>query len=225
MGRYCTHGMTELALRAFLTLFVVIDPVGIAPVFLGLAGGRPDAEQARIARKAVVVAGVVLFGFATFGGFLLGKLGISIDALRIAGGILLFRIAVGMVLAAPHQRETIEEEQEARSREDVSVFPLAIPLIAGPGAMASLLVLVGHAGPDARGLAVVLAMTAVVLGLTWLALRLAVPLGRVLRLTGVNVVTRVLGVLLSALAVQYVADGVRTLLGSAVSLGSGSLPM
>jgi multiple antibiotic resistance protein len=217
--------MTELALRAFLTLFVVIDPVGIAPVFLGLAGGRPDAEQARIARKAVAVAGVVLFGFATSGSWLLGTLGISIDALRIAGGILLFRIAVGMVLAAPHQRETPEEEQEARSREDVSVFPLAIPLIAGPGAMASLMVLVGQAGPDAGGLAVVFAMTAVVLGLTWLALRLAVPLGRVLRLTGVNVVTRVLGVLLAALAVQYVADGVRALLGSGGSLGSRPLPM
>jgi multiple antibiotic resistance protein len=87
------------------------------------------------------------------------------------------------------------------------------------------MVLVGHAGPDPRGLAVVFAMTAVVLGLTWLALRLAVPLGRVLRLTGVNVVTRVLGVLLAALAVQYVADGVRTLLGSGGSLGSRPLPM
>ena len=201
--------MTELALRAFLTLFVVVDPVGIAPVFLGLVGERERAEQKRVARRAVTVAGLVLFGFALGGDWLLGKLDISIDAFRIAGGILLFRIAVGMVLAAPNQRETVEEEEEARSRADVSVFPLAIPLIAGPGALASLMILVGHADADPRALAVVFAMTAVVLALTWLALRLAAPLGRVLRRTGVNVVTRVLGVLLSALAVQYVADGVR----------------
>ena len=201
--------MSELALRAFMTLFVVIDPVGMAPVFLGLVGERSLAEQKRVARKAVTVAGVVLLGFATLGDFVLDKLGISIDAFRIAGGVLLFRISVGMVLAAPHQRETEEEEEEARSREDVSVFPLAIPLIAGPGAMASLLILIGQAGTDVRKLGVVFAMMALVLGLTWLALRLSGQLGRVLRRTGANVVTRVLGVLLAALAVQYVADGIR----------------
>ena len=116
-----------------------------------------------------------------------------------------------MVLAA-HERETREEEEEARERADVSVFPLAIPLIAGPGAMASTMILVGQAGSDPRGLAVVFAMAAAVLALTWAALRLASPLGRALRRTGVNVVTRVLGVLLAALAVQYVADGIRGLL-------------
>jgi multiple antibiotic resistance protein len=203
--------MTELALRSFLTLFVVVDPVGIAPAFLALVGERPGAEQKRVARKAIAVAGAVLFGFALGGDFLLGHLGISIDAFRIAGGVLLFRIAVGMVLAS-HERETVEEEEEARSRQDVSVFPLAIPLIAGPGAMASLLILVGQAKGDASKLAAVFGMTALVLGLTWLALRLSGQLGRVLRRTGVNVVTRVLGVLLAALAVQYVADGVRGLM-------------
>jgi multiple antibiotic resistance protein len=203
--------MTELALRAFLTLFVVVDPVGIAPVFLALAGGRPAREQARIARRAVLVGGGVLLFFAVAGPWLLGRLGISMDAFRVAGGILLFRIAVGMVLAA-HERETAEEEAEARERADVSVFPLAIPLIAGPGAMASTMILVGQAGPDPQQLGLVLAMAAAVLALTWVALRLAAPLGRVLRRTGVNVVTRVLGVLLAALAVQYVADGVRGLL-------------
>ena len=122
-------------------------------------------------------AGGVLFFFALGGPWLLGKLGISMDAFRIAGGILLFRIAVGMVLAA-HERETREEEEEARSRADVSVFPLAIPLIAGPGAMASTMILVGQAGSDPRRLAAVFAMAAAVLALTWLALRLASPLGR-----------------------------------------------
>lgn len=203
--------MSEIALRAFLTLFVVVDPVGIAAVFLGLAGARSAGEQARVARKAVVVAGAVLFGFALGGAWLLDQLGISMDAFRVAGGILLFRIAVGMVLAAPHERETREEEEEARSRADVSVFPLAIPLIAGPGALASTMILVGQAEGDAWRLAIVFAMAAAVLALTWLALRLASPLGRALGRTGVNVVTRVLGVLLAALAVQYVADGVRGL--------------
>lgn len=108
--------MLELALRAFLTLFVVVDPVGIAPVFLGLVGGRSPEAQARIARKAVAVAGGVLFGFAIGGAWLLAQLGISIDAFRVAGGILLFRIAFGMVLAAPHERETAEEQEEARAR-------------------------------------------------------------------------------------------------------------
>lgn len=205
--------MLELALRAFLTLLVVVDPVGIAPVYLGLVGGRPRAEQAKVARKAVTVAGVVLFGFGLGGDWLLRQLGISLDAFRVAGGILLFRIAFGMVLAAPHERETEEEEEEARSRSDVSVFPLAIPLIAGPGALASLMILVGQARSEPRGLAVVFAMAALVLALTWLALRLAAPLGRALGRTGVNVVTRVLGVLLAALAVQYIADGARGLLG------------
>ena len=119
-----------------------------------------------------------------------------------------------MVLAAPHERERPEEEEEARERADVSVFPLAIPLIAGPGAMASLVILVGQAGTDPRRLAIVFAMAAVVLVLTWVALRLSATLGRVLRRTGVNVVTRVLGVLLAALAVQYVSDGVRGLLAA-----------
>lgn len=215
--------MTELALGAFLTLFVVMDPVGVAPMFLALVGDRPRAEQRRVARKAVLVAGIVLFGFAFAGGSLLRTLGISIDAFRIAGGILLFRIAVGMVLAAPHQRETEEEERESRARADVSVFPLAIPLIAGPGALASMMILVGQAGADARRLTLVLAMAAVVLGLTWIALWLAEPLGRALGRTGVNVVTRVLGVLLAALAVQYVADGVRAFLS--IGPAASRLPM
>ena len=202
--------MSELALRAFLTLFVV-DPVGIAPVFIGLAGGRPSEERRRIARNAVSVAGILLLGFALFGSWLFERLGISMDAFRIAGGVLLFRIAVGMVLAA-HERETREEEEEARARHDVSVFPLAIPLIAGPGALASVMILVAQAGADLRRQLVVVAMAALVLLLTWLALRLSALLGRLLHRTGVNVVTRVLGVLLAALAVQYVADGVRGLL-------------
>ena len=204
--------MTALALKAFLTLFVVMDPVGLAPVFLALAGGRPPSEQRRIARKSILVAGGLLVAFGAGGAWLLERLGISMDAFRVAGGILLFLIAVDMVLAQ-HERETKAEEEESRSRSDISVFPLAIPMIAGPGTLASVMILVTEARPYPLGLVLVLGTAAIVLSLGYVALRLARPLGRLLGQTGVNVVTRVLGVLLAALAVQYVADGAKGLLG------------
>ncbi|MBI3932128.1 MAG: MarC family protein [Acidobacteria bacterium] len=205
--------LAALGVKSFLTMLVVIDPVGVVPVFVGLSGGRSPEDSRRVARRAVLVAGGVLASFAVGGAWLLAHLGISMDAFRIAGGILLFRIAVGMVLAQ-RERETEEEAAEARNRADISVFPLAIPLIAGPGALASVMILAGESRPHRLGLALVLATTAVVLGLCYAALRLAVPLGRILGQTGVNVITRVLGVLLAALAVQYVADGVRGLLAA-----------
>ena len=204
--------MQGLVLKAFLTLFVVMDPIGLAPIFLGLAGNRSPAELKRIAAKAVLVAGGLLATFGVAGARLLQHLGISMDAFRVAGGILLFLIAVDMVLAQ-NERETEEEEAEAHSRADISVFPLAIPMIAGPGTLASLMILASEAQPRRFGLALVLGMAALVLLMSYVALRLAASVARVLGRTGVNVVTRVLGVLLSALAVQYVADGARALLG------------
>jgi multiple antibiotic resistance protein len=210
-----TTAAISLAVRSFLTLLVVMDPVGVSPVFLALAGNRAPSERQRIARKAICVAGGLLVAFAVGGAWLLGHLGISMDAFRIAGGILLFRIAVDMVLGQ-HERETEEEEAEARARPDISVFPLAIPLIAGPGSLASIMILAGEAHGQSLGLEIVLAMAAVVLLLCYCALRLSSLLGRLLGQTGVNVITRVLGVLLAALAVQYVADGVRGLLAASV---------
>jgi len=153
--------------------------------------------------------------FAVAGAWLLEHLGISFGAFRVAGGVLLFRIAIGMVFAQ-HERETPEEQAESRTRADITVFPLAIPMIAGPGTLASVMILAGQAHTIPFGLVLVLSTAAVVLGFCYGALRLAGPLGRLLGQTGVNVVTRVLGVLLAALAVQYVADGCRSLL----SLGS-----
>lgn len=205
--------MTGFAIRSFLTLLVVVDPVGLVPMFLALCGGRESEEQRRVASRAIGVAGAVLLIFAVAGTWVLRRLGISLDAFRVAGGILLFWIAVRMVFAE-HERETRAEQEEALSRSDVSVFPLAIPIIAGPGALASVMILVGEARSVRLGLVVVLAMTAVVLTLSYLALRLAGPLGRVLGRTGINVVTRVLGILLAALAVQYAADGVAGLMRS-----------
>jgi multiple antibiotic resistance protein len=196
--------------RALLTLVVVVDPVGLAPVFVGLVGDRPARERAAIARRAVATALGILLAFAIAGSPLLRQLGISIDAFRVAGGLLLFRIAVGMVFAQ-HERETPEEKAEARVRNDVSVFPLAIPLIAGPGAMASVMILAGEAGRVPFGTPLLLAIIVFVVASAGLAFRLSGPLAAALGQTGVNVVTRVLGVLLAALAVQYVGDGVRGL--------------
>ena len=199
--------MILLAAKALLTLFVVMDPVGLAPVFIALAGNNSPAEQRRMAQRAVLIAGGVLFAFALIGPALLGYLGISLDAFRIAGGLLLFKIAVDMVFAH-RERETEEEKAEASLRNDISVFPLAIPLLAGPGAMTSVMILTAEAKAVSGGLSVILAAVVLVLLLAYAALLLSGQLAKMLGQTGVNVVTRVLGVLLSAMAVQYVADGV-----------------
>ena len=196
----------DFGARALLTLFVVIDPAGLVPVFVSLAGARSPQVQANIARRAVLIAGAVLLSFAIVGGPLLGDLGISVYALRIAGGILLFLIAVDMVFAQ-FRRETPEEEAEARAKEDISVFPLAIPLISGPGALASVLILGGETHGKPPLFALVLGAAAVVLFVAYLFLRGSTRLARLLGQTGINVVTRVLGLILAALAVQYIADG------------------
>ena len=175
--------MSALAVRTFLTLFVVLNPVGLAPVFVGLAGSRTPRERERIARKAVMVA----------------------------GGLLLFRIAVGM-LFAKDERGTEEEEEEARLRSDIAVFPLGIPLIAGPGAVASVMILASEASAVRGGGAIVPLALAMVLALNYVSLRISAWVTALMGKTGVNVITRVLGLLLAALAVQYVADGARPLL-------------
>ncbi|XLE18064.1 MarC family protein [Deinococcus radiomollis] len=199
-----------LAYKTFLTMLVVMDPIGLAPVFIGLAGNRPAFERRAMAFKASVVAGVIILAFGLFGRALLTRLGISLDSFRVAGGILLFLIALDMVFArSSGSKETPDEEKEAQQREDISVFPLAIPLIAGPGTLASIMILASDAHGSPVLLTAVFLVTAAVLLLCYLALRLSGQIARIIGLTGVHVVTRVLGVLLGALAVQYVADGIR----------------
>lgn len=203
--------MIEFAAKAFLTLFVLIDPIGLIPLFLGLVGARSYQEQKKIALRSTLVAGLLVLGFAVLGGAILRYLGISLEALKVAGGLLLFKIALDMI-NAQLERETDEERVESQSRTDISVFPLAIPLIAGPGTLAGVLILAGSAPAGLWGFVVVLAMAAIVLFLTYWSLRAALKFSSSLGRTGINVITRVLGILLAALAVQYVADGVRVLL-------------
>ncbi len=200
-------------------MLVIMDPVGLAPIFMGLAGNRPVFERRKIALKATLVAGGIILIFGLFGKSLLQYLGISISAFRIAGGILLFLIALDMVFARPSgSKETREEEEEAQVRQDISVFPLAIPMMAGPGTLASIMIQAGAAHGKPLLLAAVFTVTALVLLLCYLSLRISSQISKLIGVTGVNVVTRVLGVLLGALAVQYVADGALELLRNGFKL-------
>ncbi|MBL4719129.1 MAG: MarC family protein [Erythrobacter sp.] len=202
--------MTALFFSAFITLFVVIDPPGCAPIYAGLTKGAAPAERRSMAIRAVVIAGIILIGFALFGEDLLDALHIELDSFRIAGGIMLFLIALEMVFEKRTQRREDRAEKVAATPEveDVSVFPMAMPMLAGPGAIAAIMLLTNEARGTEETLVVLGAMLAV-LALTAAALIAAGPLIRVLGDRVEAVITRLLGVLLAALATQYVLDGLK----------------
>lgn len=198
--------------NAFITMLVVIDPVGVAATFVAMTVSEPPGERSRMARNGVWTAAGILYFFALTGNAFLDTLGITIPAFRIAGGILLFFLAMDMILVRQTGlRATTEPEQaEAGVRKDIAVFPLAIPLIAGPGSITSVVLLMGGAWKTPWLAGGLLAVMAVALAVTFATLRLAGPMMRLLGVTGTNVVGRVLGILLAALAVQYVLDGLRS---------------
>lgn len=201
----------ELFISAFAILFVIIDPPGCAPIFASLTHGTSRKHQNVMAFKSVFVAAIILFGFAYAGEFVFAKLGISLDALRIAGGIMLFIIGLNMVFEKRREkRETRAEEalEEASNPEDISVFPMGIPMIAGPGTMASLLLLKAKTGTMAQEISILLALAAVLL-VTLLSFLIAGPLLKILGKSFTEVLTRVLGVLLATLAAQFVLDGIQ----------------
>jgi multiple antibiotic resistance protein len=202
--------MLELFVSAFITLFVVIDPPGCAPIYAGLTSGATRAQARSMAIRACAIAGAILLLFALFGENLLGALHIELDSFRIAGGLMLFLIALDMVFEKRTQRREQRAEQVKATPEveDVSVFPMAMPMLAGPGAIASIMLLEGGA-KGLPGSLVVLAALAVVMLLTLLALMTAGPLMKLLGARVEAVITRLLGVLLAALAAQYVVDGLR----------------
>lgn len=204
---------TAFLISAFVTLFVVIDPIGLTPVFIALTPGLTAQQRRAIAIRATVIAAGLLFLFAFLGEQVLGFIGISMPAFRIAGGILLFLTALDMLF----ERRTKRREDQADVEEvpDPSVFPIAIPLIAGPGAIASIILLAGQAeGPV--GIASVLGVMVAVLIIVFLLFLSAPFIERALGKTGIVVVTRLLGMLLAALSVQFVLDGIR---GFGLALG------
>ncbi|MBB5984328.1 MarC family protein [Sphingobium lignivorans] len=200
--------MIELFLSAFVTLFVVIDPPGCAPIFYGLTTDATSAQRRRMAIRAVLVATFILVGFAAVGEQLLHALGISLEAFRIAGGIMLFFIAMDMVFEKRTQRreDRAQKVKETPEIEDVSVFPMAMPMIAGPGSIATVMLLMARADGAPESFAVLAALAANLI-LMILAL---LAVGPIMRLFGGQVeavITRLLGVILAALAVQFVLDG------------------
>lgn len=203
--------MTALLIHALVTLFVVIDPVGVAAIFAAITAGHSALERRRAAIKGVCIATAVLVVFALVGDFLLNALGISIAALRIAGGTLLMLTAIDMVFARQSGLRSVtrSEDDEARHRDDVSVFPLAIPLLAGPGAIASVLLLMERADGDLATQAAVMGVLVLVLLISLICLLAAAQLTRLLGVTGTNVIGRLLGLILAALAVQFILDGLR----------------
>ena len=207
--------MLELAVTSFVTLFVILDPLGNVPIFLAITPRADHAERQSIALRGTLVAGAVLVVFGLAGEFLLRGLGITLPAFRIAGGILLLLLAIEMVFARHSglRTTTTGEEQEAVRRDDVAVFPLAVPLLAGPGAMASMLLLMGDAAGRVVDKAVVLGVLGLVMTATWIILVLGTRILGLIGVTGINVLTRVFGIVLSALAVQYVIDGIRSVVG------------
>lgn len=202
--------LTELFVSAFVTLFVVIDPPGCAPIYAGLTKGASREQARSMALRATFIATVILLIFALFGQELLGALHIELDSFRIAGGLMLFFIAFDMVFEKRTQRREERAEKIAATPEveDVSVFPMAMPMLAGPGAIAAVMLLMNEADTVPQ-MFEVLAALALVLAITAAALVAAGPLIRLLGDKVEAVITRLLGVLLAALAAQYVIDGLK----------------
>jgi multiple antibiotic resistance protein len=200
--------MTELFVSAFVTFFVVIDPPGCAPIFASLTQGATAPHRRAMAVRSVMVAAGILLFFALLGEDLLDALGVSLNAFRIAGGIMLFLIALEMVFEKRQERRTNRAEDVKRDgeAEDISVFPMGIPMIAGPGSIASAMLLTAR-GEGLIGTLVVLGALAAILLLTLAALVAAGPLMRLIGHKMEGMITRLLGVILAALAVQFVLDG------------------
>ena len=202
--------MVELFISSFITFFVVIDPPGCAPIYASLTTDASVQERRNMAFRAVFVAAAILLIFAIFGEQLLSALGISLDSFRIAGGIMLFLIALDMVFEKRTERRENRAKDiiETPEIEDVSIFPMAMPMIAGPGSIATIMLLTSkNEGLDSA--IVIMSALGVVLLLTLAALLAAGPLMRVMGAKIEAVITRLLGVLLGALAVQFVVDGLR----------------
>jgi multiple antibiotic resistance protein len=203
----------EFLISALVTLIVVVDPIGLVPTFVAITHGLPASARIGVAWRACLIAAIVLAGSALFGDWLLRTLAISLPAFRIAGGLLLFSIASEMVFGVRTGRQSREAEEAVEERvRNIAAFPLAVPLMAGPGAITATVLLAGRADGTLLALAMLLAVIALVILLCLLVFALAARIAGLLGITGNVVLSRLLGVLLAALAVQFVIDGVRAAL-------------
>jgi multiple antibiotic resistance protein len=204
--------LAEFAVSALITLFVVVDPIAMAPTFLAVTAGMPPAARKSVGVRASIIAGAILIGTALIGDRLLSILQISLPAFRIAGGLLLFWIAAEMVFGvrSRHEGETAEQAMEERVR-NVAAFPLGVPLLAGPAAITATVLLAGQAAGNFMQLAVLIAVVILIAGSCLITFLFAQRISALLGLTGNILLSRLLGVLLAALAVQYVVDGIRVI--------------
>jgi multiple antibiotic resistance protein len=206
----------DYLISAFVTLLVVVDPIGLAPVFAGLTAGLPRRAQRQVAQRACLIAGAVLFGTALVGDALLRGLGITPSAFEIAGGLLLFLVATEMVLGTRLQEQSKTAEQAIEDHvRNIAAFPIAIPLMAGPGAIAATILLSAAAYTTVMWALLILVIIAVC-GITFLVFISASEISRFLGITGNVVLSRLLGMILAALAVQYVIDGIRAVIGPGI---------
>jgi multiple antibiotic resistance protein len=208
--------MFEFAATVFITFLVIIDPVGMLPLFVALTHRQTNEQRRRTAIRSIAAAAITLVVLALAGHIVLRFLGISLPAFRIAGGLLLLLLSVDMVFARQSgiRSMTAAETEEAEDSADVAIFPSAVPLIAGPGAITSIILLMGRAEGNFILQTIVIALMLFVLGLCLFAFLSAIPLLDRLGVTGINVVGRVFGIILAALAVQYVLDGVLEVLAN-----------
>jgi multiple antibiotic resistance protein len=203
----------EFLISALATLLVVVDPMGLVPIFIGITHGLPKRARRNVALRACLIAAAILAGSALIGGWLLHALSITLPAFRIAGGLLLFSIASEMVFGVRIERQSKAAEQAIEEHvRNIAAFPLAIPLMAGPGAITAMVLLAGRSEGQPIRLAILLIAIAAVIALCFMAFLLASRIARLIGITGNVVLSRLLGVLLAALAVQFVIDGVRVVM-------------
>jgi multiple antibiotic resistance protein len=203
---------TAFALLCFSSLLAIINPLSAAPMYLALTDGYPPEHRRRTLRSAILTAFLVLLVFASLGGTIFQLFGITIDAFRIAGGILFFGIGMDMLQAKRSRvKATEEEEREAATKEEVGITPLGVPMITGPGAITTVMVLMTQATTPSR-IATVFAAVVVVLAISWLILSAAPRLVGFFGQTGLNVMTRIMGLLVTVIGVQFFIDGARPVL-------------
>ena len=210
---HTVHNALAFALVAFPSLVVIINPVMVTSVFITLtSNATPEAKRA-IIRKTTILAFAVLLAFAICGTLIFKFFSITIGAFQIAGGIILFSVAMGMLHAqAPRTKQTPEEMAEAMSREDITVVPLAIPMVSGPGAITTVIVLSVEARHSVTRMALLFLALVVAMLIVFVMLRNAARIQRFLRPSGLNITTRLMGLVLAAIAVQFVIHGIESVL-------------